>query len=110
MPYIVYMLLQVCSIYLVLHTTMPQRSLSVYFSFPVQLTPCTKREDVIDALLCLRFKDRSTSRKRQEAYNKAQKACATFFLAYQWAHCANLGPRGSKVGWVGLSPPPTASP
>ena len=32
MPYTVYILLHVCSIYLVFQTTMPKRSLSVYFS------------------------------------------------------------------------------
>ena len=85
MPYTVYVLLHMCSIYLVLQTTMPQRSLSVYFSFPVQPSPRAKREDVIDALLYFRFKDRITGRKRQEAYNKAQKACAILFLSVPMA-------------------------
>ena len=85
MPYTVYVLLHVCSIYLVLQTTMPQRSLSMYFSSPVQPSPCAKREDVIDALLYFRFKDRTTSRERQEAYNEAQKACATLFLSVPMA-------------------------
>ena len=66
MPYTVYVLLHVCSIYLILQTTMPQRSLSVCFSSPVQLSPRATHEDVIDALLYFRFKDRTTSRKRQE--------------------------------------------
>ena len=85
MPYTVYALHDVCSIYLVLQTTMPQRSLSVYFSSPVQPSPRAKREDVIDALLYFRFKDRITSRKRQEAYNEATKACATLFLSVPMA-------------------------
>ena len=50
-PYTVYILLHVCSIYLVFQTTMPQRSLSVYFSSPVPPLPRAKCEDVIDALL-----------------------------------------------------------
>ena len=45
---------------------MPQRSLLVYFSSPVPLLPRAKREDVIDALLYFRFKDRITSHKRQK--------------------------------------------
>ena len=57
MPYTLYILLHVCSIYLVFQTTMPQRSLSVYFSSPVPRLPRAKREDVIDALLYFRFKD-----------------------------------------------------
>ena len=85
MPYTVYVLLHVCSIYLVLQTTLPQRLLSVYFSSPVQLSPRAKREDVIDTLLQFRFKDRITGRKRQEAYNEAQKACATLFLSVPMA-------------------------
>uniref|UniRef100_A0A7S4G102 Uncharacterized protein n=1 Tax=Eutreptiella gymnastica TaxID=73025 RepID=A0A7S4G102_9EUGL len=59
--------------------------MSVYFSSPVQLSPRAKREDVIDTLLQFRFKDRITGRKRQEAYNEAQKACATFFLSVPMA-------------------------
>ena len=85
MPYIVYVLLHVCSIYLVLQTTMPQRSLSVYFSSPIQPSPRAKCEDVIDALLYFRFTDRTTSRKRQEACNEAQKACAALFLSIPMA-------------------------
>ena len=88
MPCTVYALLHVCSISLVLQTTMPQRSLPVYFSSPVQLSPRAKREDVIDALLYFRFKDRITSRKRQEAYNEAQKACATLVLSVPMATVA----------------------
>ena len=64
MPYTVYILLDVCSIYLVFQTTMPQGSLSVYFSSPVPLLPCAKREDVIDALLYFRFKDRIIKDKK----------------------------------------------
>ena len=67
MPYTVYILLHVCSIYLVFQTTMPQRSLSVYFSSPVPPLPGLKREDIIDALLYFRFKDRITGHKRQKA-------------------------------------------
>ena len=39
MPYTVYILLHVCSIYLVFQTTMSQRLLSVYFSSPVPPVP-----------------------------------------------------------------------
>ena len=85
MPYTVYVLLHVCSIYLVLQTTMPQRSLSVYFSSPVQSSPRAKREDVIDALLYFRFKDKITGWKRPKAYNEAQKACATLFWSVPMA-------------------------
>ena len=85
MPYTVYILLNVCSIYLVFQTTMPQRSLSVYFSSPVPPLLRAKREDVIDALLYFRFKDRITGHKRQKAYNEAQEACATLFLSLQMA-------------------------
>ena len=85
MPYTVYILLHVCSIYLVFQTTMPQRSLSVYFSSPVPPLPRAKREDVIDALLYFRFKDRITGHKRQKAHNEAQKACATLFLSVPMA-------------------------
>ena len=67
MPYIVYILLHVCSIYVVFQTTMPQRSFLVYFSSPVPPLPRAKREDVIDALLYFRFKDRITGHKRQKA-------------------------------------------
>ena len=85
MPYTVYILLHVCSISLVFQTTMPQRSLSVYFRAPVPPLLCAKREDVIDALLYFRFKDRITGHKRQKAYNEAQKACATLFLSVPMA-------------------------
>ena len=92
MPYTVYILLHVCSISLVIQTTMPQCSLSVYFSSPVPPLPRAKHEDPIDMLLYFRFKDRITGPKRQEAYNKAQKACATIFLSMPMAtvrvcHC-----------------------
>ena len=52
---------------IVFQTTMPQSSLLVYFSSPVPLLPRAKREDVIDALLYFRFKDRITGHKRQKA-------------------------------------------
>ena len=80
-----YILLHVCSIYLVFQTTMPQRSLSVYFSSPVPPLLRAKREDVIDTLLYFRFKDRITGHKRQKAYKEAQKACATLFLSVPMA-------------------------
>ena len=67
MPYTVYILLHVCSIYLVFQTTMPQHWLSMYFSSPVPLLPRAKREGVIDALFYFRFKDRITGHKRQKA-------------------------------------------
>ena len=67
MPYTVYILLHVCFISLVFQTTMPQRSLLVYFGSPVPLLPHAKREDVIDALLYFRFKDRITGHERQKA-------------------------------------------
>ena len=85
MPYTVYILLHVCSIYLVFQTTMPQRLLSVYFSSPVSPLPRAKREDVIDALLYFRFKDRITGHKRQKAHNEAQKACTRLFLSVPMA-------------------------
>ena len=56
-----------CSIYLVFQTAMPQRSLSMYFSSPVPPLPRAKRENVIDALLYFRFKDRITGHKRKKA-------------------------------------------
>ena len=67
MPYTVYISLHVCSISLVIQTTMPQRSLLVYFSSPVPQLPGAKREDVIDTLLYFRFKDRITGHKGQKA-------------------------------------------
>ena len=78
-PHTVYLSFYVYSVFLVLQIAMIQRSLSVYFCFPVQPSPRAKRKDVIDALLYFRFKDRITGRKRREAYNEAQKACATLF-------------------------------
>ena len=71
--------------YLVFQTTMPQRSLSVYFSSLVPLLPGTKCEDVFDALLHFGFKDRITGHKRQKAYNEAQKARAKLFLSVPMA-------------------------
>ena len=84
-PHTVYLSLYVYSAFLVLQITMTQRSLSVYFCSPVQPSPLAKRKDVIDALLYFRFKDRITGRKRQEAYNEAQKACVTLFLSVPMA-------------------------
>ena len=84
-PHTVYLSFYVYSAFLVLQITMTQRSLSVYFCSPVQLSPRAKHKDVIDALLYFRFKDRITGRKRQEAYNEAQKACATLFLSVPMA-------------------------
>ena len=46
---------------------MPQRSLLVYFSSPVPPLPRAKCEDVNDALLYFRFKDRITGHNRQKA-------------------------------------------
>ena len=79
MPYTVYILLHVCSIYLVLQTTMPQRSLSVYFSFQVLPSPRAKHEDVIDALLYFRFKDRTTSRKDKKPTTRHKRHVPHFF-------------------------------
>ena len=84
-PHTFYLSFYVYSAFLVLQITMTQRSLSVYFCSPVQPSPRAKRKDVIDALLYFRFKDRITGRKRQEAYNEAQKACATLFLSVPMA-------------------------
>ena len=84
-PHTVYLSFYVYSVFLVLQIAMIQRSLSVYFCFPVQPSPHAKRKDVIDALLYFRFKDRITGRKRREAYNEAQKACATLFLSVPMA-------------------------
>ena len=110
MPYTVYVLLHVCSIYLVLQTTMPQRSLSVYFSSPVQPSPRAKREDVIDALLYFRFTDRTTSRKRQEAYNEAQKACATLFLSVPMATLCEFVAVAQKMATRDTVPVPVPLP
>ena len=84
-PHTVYLSFYVYSAFLVLQITMTQRSLSVYFCSPVQPSPRAKRKDVIDVLLYFRFKDRITGWKRQEAYNEAQKACATLFLSVPMA-------------------------
>ena len=43
------------------------------FRSPVQPLPCMKGKDIVDALLCLRFKDKLTGRKLQEAYNMHKK-------------------------------------
>ena len=90
LPYTVYVLLHLCSIYLILQTTMSQCSLSVYFSSPVPPLPHAKRKDVIDVLLYFRFNDRITGHKRQQAYNEAQKACATLFLSVPMATLCKL--------------------
>ena len=84
-PHTVCLSFYVYSAFLVLQITMTQCSLSVYFCSPVQPSPRAKRKDVIDALLYFRFKDRITGRKRQEACNEAQKACATLFLSVPMA-------------------------
>ena len=60
--------------------TMSQRPISAFFSTPVQPCPGAKRDDVVNAILYFRFQDRWTGKKRQEAYNVAQKACSTLFL------------------------------
>ena len=84
-PHTVYLSFYVYSAFLVLQITMTQRSLLVYFHSPVQPSPHAKRKDVIDALLYFRFRDRITGRKRQQAYNEAQKACATLFFSVPMA-------------------------
>ena len=103
-------LLHVCSIYLVLQTTMPQRLLSVYFSFPVQPSPRAKREEIIDALLHFRFTDRTTSRKRQEAYNEAQKACTTSFLSVPMATLCEFVAVAQKMATRDTVPVPVPRP
>ena len=60
--------------------TMFQCPISTFFSTPVQPCPSTKCDDVIDANVYFRFQDRWTGKKRQEAYNVAQKAGSTLFL------------------------------
>ena len=62
----------------------------MYFRFLVQPPPRLKCEDMIDALLYFRFKDRITSQKRKEAYDEAQKACATLFLSVPMATLCEL--------------------
>ena len=47
---------------------------------PVKPCPCAKRNDVVNTILYFRFQDRWTGKKRQEAYNVAQKACSTLLL------------------------------
>ena len=98
MSYIVSLLSTVYSASLVLQSTMSQRSLSSFFSSPVQPPPRAKREDVINALLYFRFKDRITGRKRQEAYNDAQKACATLFLSVPIATLCNFVAVAQQMG------------
>ena len=60
--------------------TMSQRPISAFFGTPVQPCPRAKRDDIVNAALYFRFQDRWTGKKRQEAYNMAQKACSTLFL------------------------------
>ena len=60
--------------------TMYQRPISAFFSTPVQPCPRAKCDDVVSVILYFRFEDRWTGKKRQEAYNVAQKACSTLFL------------------------------
>ena len=69
--------------------TMSQRPISAFFSTPVQPCPRAKRDDVINTILYFRFQDRWAGKKRQEAYNVAQKACSTLFLL-QWQLCVSL--------------------
>ena len=59
--------------------TMSQRPISAFFSTPVQPCPRAKRNDVVNTILYFRFQDRWMAKKRQEAYNVAQKACSTLF-------------------------------
>ena len=59
---------------------MSQRPISAFFSTSVQPCPRVKRDDVVNTILYFRFQDRWTGKKRQEAYNVAQKACSTLFL------------------------------
>ena len=98
MSYMVSLLSTVYSASLVLQSTMSQRSLSSFFSFPVQPPPRAKREDVINALLYYRFKDRITGRKQQEAYNDAQKACATLVLSLPIATLCNFVAVAQQMG------------
>ena len=84
MPQTIYSLLYVYSMFFVLQIAMTQRSLLVYFGSPaanVQLPPRAKREDRTAVLIYFRVNDRITDQKRQEAYNEAQKACATLFFS-----------------------------
>ena len=60
--------------------TMSQRPICAFFSTPVQQCPRAKCDDVVNTILYFRFQDRWTGKKRQEAYNVAQKACSTLFL------------------------------
>ena len=59
------------------HVPAPIRT---FFGTLVQPCPRTKRNDVIKAILNFRFQDRWAGKKRQQAYNVAQKACSTLFL------------------------------
>ena len=71
--------------------TMSQRPISAFFSTPVQPCPGAKRDDVVNAILYFRFQDRWTGKKRQEAYNVAQKACSNSNSRVQGAHCRCTG-------------------
>ena len=67
MPQTVYLILYMCSTFIVLPSTMNQFSSSVYyFRSPVQLPPYAKCEDIICRLLFFCLKDMVTGRKRQE--------------------------------------------
>ena len=55
------------SMFIVLQNTMTQRSLSVYFRFPVQTLPHVKCIDVINALLYFRLKGSLTGRKSRDS-------------------------------------------
>ena len=98
MSYVVSLLSTVYSASLVLQSTMSPRSLSSFFSSPVQPPPRAKREDLINAVLYFRFKDRITGRKRQEAYNEAQKACATLFLSVPMATLCKFVAMAQQMG------------
>ena len=57
-----------------------QRPISTFFGTLVQPCPRAKHNDVITVILCFRFQDTWSGKKRQEAYNAAQKACYTLSL------------------------------
>ena len=59
--------------------TMSQQPISAFFRTPVQPCPRAKRNGVVKAILYFCFQNRWTGKKRQEAYNVAQKACSTLF-------------------------------
>ena len=57
-----------------------QRPIHRSFGTAVQPCPRAKRDDVITTILYFPFQDGWSGKKRQEAYNAAQKACSTLFL------------------------------